>query len=207
MYKQPILIGITGNIGSGKSILLNLLKANGYEVISADLIAQQQLDKADSLKQIVRRWGTDVLKGGKANRSKIAGIVFDHPRELEFLNNVVHPKTLVAFQEIVDTSTRDHLFFEVPLLFEAGLQDCFDYLVLIFAEAETRIKRLMKRDHTTRDKILARMRNQIDDTQKIPLCDLVLENNLSTARFERQCEQFLTLIPTLRSREKLPFSQ
>ena len=104
MRTGPILIGITGNIGSGKSAFCRLLAEHGYEVIFSDEIAQRQLDEPECLEQITRRWGKELAVDGKADRKKIASIVFGNKEELEFLNSLVHPRALAALQEIADNS-------------------------------------------------------------------------------------------------------
>jgi dephospho-CoA kinase len=204
---KPILIGITGNMGSGKSVLLEILRGEGHAVVSADRVAQEQLEQPDSLKQIKKRWGSEAVSKGRANRAFIAGIVFRQATELEFLNNLIHPKTLTALENIVETSRARHIFFEVPLLFEAGLQQCFDFIVLVRSDPERRIGRLMRRDNYSREQILARMAQQIGDDEKIELCDLVLENDGDRETFEIECRNFLQSIPGIRARDKIPFSQ
>ncbi|MBW6514388.1 MAG: dephospho-CoA kinase [Candidatus Syntrophosphaera sp.] len=206
MLTDPILIGITGNIGSGKSLFCNLLREHGYTVISADEIAQQQLNDPDSVRQITKRWGKEVLRGGKPDRKKIAGIVFNRKAELDFLNSIVHPKTLGALQSITDNSTEKYLFFEVPLLFEAGMQHCFDYIVLVHANRDKRLTRLLKSGRETPADIQARMNAQIDDLGKIPLCDLVIDNNGSTGALKKQCLDFIQRLGGIKHKSKLSFS-
>lgn len=205
MSKPAILIGITGNYGSGKSSVCKLLREQGHEVVSADEVARAQLDHPDSLKQIAERWGKEVVKNGRANRRRVAEIVFRDRAELEWLNRLTHPKTLCELQNIADASTREYLFFEIPLLFEAGLQGCFDYLILVSAERELRLKRLRKRDKTTDEAILARMENQINDNEKIPLCNLVIDNNAGPARLRKQVDRFLASMDSIERRDKYPF--
>ena len=206
MFTGPVLIGITGNIGSGKSFFCNLLREDGHTVISADEIAQQQLNDPDSVRQITKRWGKEVLRGGKPDRKKIAGIVFNRKAELDFLNSIVHPKTLGAIQNIVDNSTEKFLFLEVPLLFEAGMQHCFDYIVLIHANRDVRLTRLLKSGRETPVEIQARMNAQIDDLGKIPLCDLVIDNNGSTAALKKQYADFIRRLSGIKQKNKLSFS-
>ena len=92
MNKPAILIGVTGNYGSGKSSVCKLLREQGHEVVSADDVARAQLDRPDSLKQIAERWGKEVVKNGRANRRKVAEIVFRDRAELDWLNRLTHPQ-------------------------------------------------------------------------------------------------------------------
>ena len=203
---QPILIGITGNIGSGKTTFCNLLEENGFKVIYADEIAQQQLNQPDTLKTLIKRWGKGIVKNGQPQRDKIAEIVFNNKSELDFLNSIVHPKTLSALQQIVDNSTEKYLFFEIPLLFEAGLELCFDYIILIRAPREVRINRLLQKGKETREQIEARINAQIDDQDKIPLCDLVIDNSNDLTELNNQLNSLLSTLKDIKPKEKIPFS-
>lgn len=203
---QPILIGITGNIGSGKTTFCNLLEEKGFKVIYADEIAQQQLNQPDTLKTLIKRWGKGIVKNGQPQRDKIAEIVFNNKSELDFLNSIVHPKTLSALQQIVDNSTEKYLFFEIPLLFEAGLELCFDYIILIRAPREVRINRLLQKGKETREQIEARINAQIDDLDKIPLCDLVIDNSKDLIELNNQLNSLLTTLNEIKPKEKIPFS-
>ncbi|HNU97658.1 MAG TPA: dephospho-CoA kinase [Candidatus Syntrophosphaera thermopropionivorans] len=203
---QPILIGITGNIGSGKTTFCNLLEEKGFKVIYADEIAQQQLNQPDTLKTLIKRWGKGIVKNGQPQRDKIAEIVFNNKSELDFLNSIVHPKTLSALQQIVDNSTEKYLFFEIPLLFEAGLELCFDYIILIRAPREVRINRLLQKGKETREQIEARINAQIDDQDKIPLCDLVIDNSKDLIELNNQLNSLLSTLKDIKPKEKIPFS-
>ncbi|HQM79812.1 MAG TPA: dephospho-CoA kinase [Candidatus Syntrophosphaera sp.] len=206
MMSQPLLIGITGNIGSGKTAFCKLLEEQGLKVIYADDIAQQKLNEPDALRMLIKRWGKGIIKNGKPQRDKIAEIVFNNKSELDFLNSIVHPKTLSALQQIVDNSSDKYLFFEIPLLFEAGLEQCFDYIILVRAPREIRINRLLQKGKETRQQIEARINAQIDDQDKIPLCDLVIDNSGDLNELKNQLDSLLTKLKEIKPKEKIPFS-
>ena len=203
---QPILIGITGNIGSGKTAFCKLLEEQGFKVIYADDIAQQKLNEPDTLRMLIKRWGKGIIKNGKPQRDKIAEIVFNNKSELDFLNSIVHPKTLSALQQIVDNSSDKYLFFEIPLLFEAGLEQCFDYIILVRAPREIRINRLLQKGKETKRQIEARINAQIDDQDKVPLCDLVIDNSGDLNELKNQLDSLLTKLKEIKPKEKIPFS-
>jgi len=209
--KRPLLIGITGNIGSGKSAYCNFLAANGLKVISADAVANQHLEDPAIKEALIKRYSTAILSpsnedNGKGiiNRKILADIVFGSEKETQYLNSLIHPLVLQDFQRIVEQSNEEALCFEVPLLFEANLQDCFDYIVLISASLETRLMRLEKRGED-RTKAQQRMLHQMPDTEKRFMVDLVIENDGDLLSLQKSAVSFIEKIPYLLHKKVRPF--
>ncbi|HNZ88448.1 MAG TPA: dephospho-CoA kinase [Candidatus Cloacimonas acidaminovorans] len=209
--KKPLLIGITGNIGSGKSAFCNFLAANGLKVISADAVANQHLEDPAIKEALIKRYSTAILSpsnedNGKGiiNRKILADIVFGSEEETQYLNSLIHPLVLQDFQRIVEQSNEEALCFEVPLLFEANLQDCFDYIVLISASLETRLMRLEKRGED-RTKAQQRMLHQMPDTEKRFMVDLVIENDGDLLNLQKSAVSFIEKIPYLPHKKVRPF--
>ena len=209
--KKPLLIGITGNIGSGKSAFCNFLAANGLKVISADAVANQHLEDPAIKEALIKRYSTAILSpsnedNGKGiiNRKILADIVFGSEEETQYLNSLIHPPVLQDFQRIVEQSNEEALCFEVPLLFEANLQDCFDYIVLISASLETRLMRLEKRGED-RTKAQQRMLHQMTDTEKRFLVNLVIENDGDLLSLQKSAVSFIEKIPYLPHKKVRPF--
>jgi len=209
--KKPLLIGITGNIGSGKSAFCNFLAANGLKVISADAVANQHLEDPAIKEALIKRYSTAILSpsnedNGKGiiNRKILADIVFGSEKETQYLNSLIHPLVLQDFQRIVEQSNEEALCFEVPLLFEANLQDCFDYIVLISASLETRLMRLEKRGED-RTKAQQRMLHQMTDTEKRFLVNLVIENDGDLLSLQKSAVSFIEKIPYLPHKKVRPF--
>jgi len=209
--KKPLLIGITGNIGSGKSAFCNFLAANGLKVISADAVANQHLEDPAIKEALIKRYSTAILSpsnedNGKGiiNRKILADIVFGSEEETQYLNSLIHPLVLQDFQRIVEQSNEEALCFEVPLLFEANLQDCFDYIVLISASLETRLMRLEKRGED-RTKAQQRMLHQMPDTEKRFLVNLVIENDGDLLSLQKSAVSFIEKIPYLPHKKVRPF--
>jgi len=203
--KRPLLIGVTGNIGSGKSSFCKFLEELGLMVFYADPIARQVLEQAEVLNSLIRRWGPEVAERGLPVSQRIAEQVFGKPEELAFLNTLVHPGTLRRMRDLVDQSSSPVLVFEVPLLFEAGLQDCFDYLVLISASAALRTERLKKRDNESSEQINRRLSSQMPDSDKAPLCDLLIVNEGSISHLRKQALQLKENLPELSFRNVRSF--
>jgi len=108
-------------------------------------------------------------------------------------------------RDLVDQSSSPVLVFEVPLLFEAGLQDCFDYLVLISASAALRTERLKKRDNESSEQINRRLSSQMPDSDKAPLCDLLIVNEGSISHLRKQALQLKENLPELSFRNVRSF--
>ena len=209
--KFPLLIGITGNIGSGKSVFCNFLTAKGLKVISADDIANQHLDDPEIKETLIKRYSTAVLSpsgndktNSIINHKILADIVFGSDEETKFLNSLIHPLVLQDFQRIVEQSQEEVLCFEVPLLFETNLQDCFDYIILISASLETRLNRLEKRGED-RIKAQQRMLYQIPDTEKRLLVDLVIENDGDLVSLQKAAAALIEKIPYLQYKKVRSF--
>ena len=209
--KFPLLIGITGNIGSGKSVFCNFLTAKGLKVISADEVANQHLNDPEIKEALIKRYSTAVLSTSRDDKTKsiinhkiLADIVFGSDEETKFLNSLIHPLVLQDFQRIVEQSQEEVLCFEVPLLFETNLQDCFDYIILISASLETRLKRLEKRGED-RIKAQQRMLYQMPDTEKRHLVDLIIENDGDLVSLQKAAAALIEKIPYLQYKKVRSF--
>lgn len=205
-FKRPLLIGVTGNIGSGKSSFCAYLEELGLKIWYADIIAKEVLGQADILEALILRWGKGVASNGVPVPERIAERVFANPEELAFLNSLVHPGTLKRMQFLVETGTSPVLVFEVPLLFEAGLEDCFDYLVLISATPQLRSTRLQKRDRESAEQIQRRLASQLPDAEKASRSDLVINNEGSLSDLRKHALQLAGRISTLGQRNVRSFA-
>ncbi len=201
---RPLLIGITGNIGSGKSSFCAYLEALGYRLLYADRLAQSHLYDLKDL--WVQRWGKRILEGDQLNRAAIAEIVFDNPDERQWLNSQLHPLVLQDFQHEVEHSKEQYLFFEIPLLFEAGLEQCFDYLVLVCATQEAVLQRIMERDKSSEADILKRLRTQMPDSEKAARVDLIIDNSFSVDELYRHARYLAAKITGIPHRVVSPFN-
>ncbi|MDD4310811.1 MAG: dephospho-CoA kinase [Candidatus Cloacimonetes bacterium] len=206
--KRPFLIGITGNIGSGKSSFCRALVSNGLTVFSADNIARQRLYSPEVKQKLIERYSTSITgefaDGITIDNAKLANIVFSDPAEIEFLNSLLHPLVLKDLQDIVDKCTEPVLCFEIPLLIEANLQDCFDYIVMISIPENLRISRLRERGETP-EMIKMRLQNQLGDSVKQDRVDYCIDNSHSKEQLETTAKHFIETIPNLPKRTVKPF--
>ncbi|MCB5252563.1 MAG: dephospho-CoA kinase [Candidatus Cloacimonadaceae bacterium] len=192
---KALKIAITGNIGSGKSSFCNFLKQFGHQVLSADEIASEILLNLAELWH--KRWGDKVFHDGIVDKEAIADIVFQDPRELDYLNSEIHPRVMQRFAEESDKSDEDMLFFEIPLLFEAKLESHFDYLVLVTAPREIVLKRLQQRNPGQLENLRLRLDSQIPDAEKAARVDLVIDNSQDLMHLKAEAQKLIESIPDI----------
>jgi dephospho-CoA kinase len=173
-------VGLTGGIGSGKTTVAAIFGTLGIPVSYADAEARRLMNEDPELRAaIITHFGPEVYAGGKLNRKGLALKVFDDPQKLELLNSLVHPVTIREGERWMQTLAVDHPYAirEAALIFETRVAGNLDFIIGVFAPTDMRIHRAMQRDHTTREDILRRMGNQIDEELKMALCDAVIRND------------------------------
>lgn len=171
------IIGLTGGIGSGKSTVLELFKEQGIATYTADIEAKNLMNSDPGLiREITKLFGLQAYVDQKLNRSLIASIVFKDKAKLQTLNELVHPKVYEHFKAFIRNVDYDIIIYEAAILFESGRAEMCDYIIVVVAEEEDKIQRIMKRDGLTKEQILDRMKNQSDDTSKIENADFVIYN-------------------------------
>lgn len=191
MYKK---IGLTGGIASGKSVVSNYLKDKGYTVLDADIYAKNVLNKGtEGLKKVVEHFGEDVLEDdGTLNRKKLGDIVFNDKDELAVLNNITHPIIRRNMDRDTEKFIKDgHVFSDIPLLYENKLEDQFDFVIVVYVDTETQIKRLMKRNDYTLEEAKARINSQLPLSKKKEDADVVLDNRGSLDELYREIDELL----------------
>lgn len=192
-------IGLTGGIATGKSTVSQILKQQGYPIVDADQIAREVVaPKTVGLAQIQKVFGYEVMTdSGELNRKKLGQIVFDDIEKRLKLEKIIHPLVQERVKEIRnDLASRGHklAFYDVPLLFEKGLQAQFDLTVCVACSDETQLKRLMSRDQLDSKAALARIKSQMSLSQKISLSDHVIWNDGNLIDLEYQVNDALIKI-------------
>lgn len=177
------IIGLTGGIGSGKSTVANYIASKGIPVYIADEEAKKIMERIDVKSSIQSLFKESILNADNTlKRNKIAELVFSNPDKLKQLNAIVHPAVKNHFinwmKEHKDAS---FIIKEVAILFETGGHKDCEKVILITAPEDVRIERAMKRDNSSKESVLARIKNQLPEADKIKLSDFVVENtNLET---------------------------
>jgi len=188
-----IRIGLTGNIASGKSEIAKMLADRGATVIDADLLAREAVQpETQALKDIVKRWGKDVLKkDGSLDRAALRQIVFADQSELDALNRIVHPGvTRLRDREIALARERGDpiVICVIPLLFERNIVDEFDAIVLVDAPRPLRLERLVAARGMEATDAMNMIASQMPAELKRARADYVIENNGSLQDLERDVD-------------------
>lgn len=187
-------IGITGGIGSGKSMVCRILETLGYPVFYADNAAKQNmLENLDLISAIVGTFGEKAYIDKQLNRNYLAQQIFSKTELKEKLNSLVHPTVFQSFEKWKLKQKSQIVFNESALLFETGSYSRFDKIWLVVADEETRIKRVMIRDHCSRENVHTRINNQLSDDQKMKFPCEIIHNGESDLILERILE-LLTII-------------
>ncbi len=171
------VIGLTGGIGSGKTTVANMFIALGIPVYIADVEAKKLMNNEPTLqKKIIKLLGSNAYRDGKLNRQFIADTIFNDKEVLKKMNAIIHPAVANHFEDWKNSQRSAYVIKEAAILFEnQGYKQC-DYTILVVAPQEIRIKRVQKRDHSTRKEILDRIKNQWGDAKKKQLADFVIKN-------------------------------
>lgn len=173
-------VGLTGGIGSGKSTVAGVFELLGIPVAYADREAKRVMTEDPVLRQqIIHHFGPASYKDGELNRPYLAEQVFTDKEKLELLNSIVHPATIAAGERWMEQQTgrAPYAIREAALIFESESVRYMDFVIGVYAPPALRIHRVLQRDKLTREEVLQRMKNQIDEDIKMKLCDAVIYND------------------------------
>jgi dephospho-CoA kinase len=202
-----LLVGLTGNIASGKSTVAQLLSERGATIIDADVLARRAVERGtNAFDAIVRRWGTSVLApDGHLDRAALRRVVFGNTKELEALNDIVHPEVERLRQTRIDEARArgDRVVVcDIPLLFEKKIADRFERIILVDAPRPLRLERLVSdrglRETEAMDMIAAQMPAEL----KRARADFVIDNSSTLTQLEQRVgEVWATLLQDAESKE------
>ncbi|KAI0312212.1 CoaE-domain-containing protein [Amylostereum chailletii] len=191
-----LVVGLTGGIATGKSTVSAQLKQRGVPVVDADVLAREAvLPGTGAYRRIVRTFGQDIVTSdGYLDRPKLGAIVFSDEQKRKQLNAIVHPavRWLMVRQVIRYWLGGERVcVLDVPLLIEAGIWKWVGKVVVVYCSAEIQLQRLQRRDGSTRDAAMARLRAQIPITEKLAYADQVIENSGGARELEDQVSAFV----------------
>lgn len=196
--KTPIIIGITGGIGGGKSTFSQHLRNLGLKVFDTDMEAKILQNFCPVVREkVIAEFGEEVYNADGLNRAKLAGIVFGNAEKLQKLNQIVHPEVKKKFQEWArNHADQKYLFMECAILFEGGFNELVDKTVLVTAPLEVRIRRVMNRDQVTAEHVMARIHHQWPDEKKQELADWIFDTDNEEMPWQR-VDDFLKMLNSI----------
>ena len=189
-----LLIGLTGNIASGKSTVARLLSERGATIIDADILARRVVEPGmPAFDEIVRRWGSQVVApDGSLDRDALRRMVFSQHDQLEELNRIVHPEVLAYRDRLVEEARQrgDRLVVQdIPLLFERGIVDEFDRIILVDAPRPVRLERLMRERRLSETEAMDMITAQMPAELKRARADYIIENTGTVRELEERVSE------------------
>lgn len=190
---MPLRIGLTGGIASGKSTVCDLFATAGAEIIDADRIVRAVCAPGEPVyKQIVAQFGTDMLLGnGDLNRPALREIIFNDASARQQLEAIIHPEVRQQLTVQLQQSQAAVAIVAVPLLIEAEMQDLFDRILLVMANPQTQLTRLLARETISEALAKQMIAVQIDDRQRLPYADDMIDNNGDSQSLAEQVQKLM----------------
>lgn len=177
------LIAITGGIGSGKSVVASVLRNMGYQVYDCDLQAKRLMNSSPIIRrQLTTRFGEDIYSSDSTiNKPLLSSIIFNNHDALSAVNAIVHPVVKEDLFKWHHSNSATHSFVETAILVEAGMLTMIDEVWNVTAPVETRIARVIRRNSTTRDKVLERINSQSTTLSEVTVPVKTIVNDDTTA--------------------------
>ena len=170
--------GITGGIGSGKSFIATIIERMGYPVYYSDVRSKELTNAHPLIRQgLIDLVGENVYFGGELDKKVLATAIFSNDELRLKVNQLIHPIVRQDFEDWANSQKSDLIFNEAAILFETGAYRNFDATILVYAPEELRLKRVLNRDIITKEEVLARMNNQMNDNEKRKMTSLQILND------------------------------
>ena len=189
-------IGLTGGIATGKSTVSQMLVARGAALIDADVVARRIMEPGHPvLAKVVERFGeTVLLADGQLNRKRLGEIVFSDPVERKALEDITHPairREMKAELEALERENSERLVVaDIPLLYESGLENLYEEIMVVYVPRSLQLERLMQRDALTVQEAELRLAAQMDIEEKRRRADILIDNSRSYEETESQIDDF-----------------
>ncbi len=198
--KRKLKVGITGGIGSGKSLISDYVESRGYPVIYSDQVAKNLMVNNQELKaKLIEQFGEETYIEDELNKDYLRSLIFADSENVKKINSIVHP---VAIQEIKNLMYKyleenQIVFVESALIYETKIQHIFDYVILVIADEELRIKRILERDGVTVGEVKRQIENQWLDSAKQDKADFIIKNDGSVEELYVKVDFILSLLNKL----------
>lgn len=201
-FKKPVLVGLTGGPEVGKSEVSKILAKKGAKIISADAIGHMLLRNNKSIKKIlINLFGKGVLTNtGDFDRKKIGAVVFDDPEIMASYNEIIHPPLIKHLKRELTKLSQNRRYrivvVDAALIFEWGIADWFDLILVVTAKRDLRLSRLCRKG-LRRNQAEKRLASQLPQRLKVALADYVIENNSSRLHLAKKVDRFVEAIENL----------
>ena len=189
------IIGLTGNIGSGKSTVAKMFEELGAKIIDADEIARDVVEpEKPAWNELVSEFGEEILNSDRTlNRKYVAEMVFNDLDKRDRLNSIIHPRILEEINRRIDqyrSESVENVIIEAALLVEkGGLINFIDNLIVVSVDRESQIQRIKERDNLDNDEIISRIESQMSNEEKTEVADFVIDNTGTFEETEKQVKQ------------------
>ena len=190
-----MVAGLTGGIGSGKSVAAKIFELLGCAVFNSDIAAKDVYFNAEIKVRIIKLLGNEAyLSDTRINKAYISSKIFSDTQTLQQLNAIIHPAVIDTFKDFVKKNPTKLIIKETALLFEAHLEKEVDKIIVVAADDELRVKRVMERDGLNKEDILKKIKTQLAQEEKIKKADFVIYNNEQSLLLPQVLTIYNTLI-------------
>jgi len=199
---NKLKIAITGGIGSGKSTVCELFNSNGYPILYADDISKEILSTNKSVKEkIINEFGKESFIDDKPNLKYLSEKVFSDEKKIVKINAILHPPVIKKIERLMNEELmyKEMVFVEAALIYEAKMEDLFDYVVVVTAPDEIRIKRVMESKGLKKQEVVERMSKQFSQEKKRKLADFVIENNSTKEELNIKVDFITVLLKSMKN--------
>lgn len=194
-----MVVGLTGGIGSGKTTVLKMFQSLGAICFVADIEAKKIMtDNKELKKNIIDLLGEEAYIKDSLNRTYIASKVFANKEKLKALNALVHPKAKESFLKFKNNFSKEIIIYESAILYESGTESLCDFTILVTANLEERIQRVLLRDKTNRAQIIQRINNQQNEKEKVKKATFIIHNS----NLKATLQQVKTIYSILKDTQK-----
>lgn len=194
-----LVLGLTGNIGCGKSSLSRIFNNDfNIDIIDADIISRNIFEDIDLLENVFKTFGPKIKnKDGSLNRKALGNIVFNDDNELIKLNNLTHPRIkdqIINKIELVRKSGKKIVVIDAALLIEGNYLDILDKLLVVYCDKDIQIQRIIERDSCSKEEALSRINSQMNQEEKISYGDYIIDNSGTYYELKKRAYEFIDYV-------------
>ena len=193
-----LVLGLTGNIGCGKSSVSTIFMNHGIDIVDADIVARHIFEDLDLLNKVFSTFGETIKnEDGSLNRKALGNIVFNDDKKLIALNNLTHPKikeNILKKVEEYKKQGKKIVAIDAALLIEDNYIPYIDKLILVTCKKDIQIKRIIARDNCTKEEAISRINSQMSQEEKVKYADYIIDNSGTIEELRKKAFAFMDYI-------------